>query len=240
MANESKRKILIIENDENISSVIVTRFLYLGYDVSLSTNGAEALITFNQEWPDLVILDILLPKIDGYEVCRKIRKKSKVPIIILTALNKVSNRIMGLKIGADDYITKPFSLIELETRVMSKLRRSNPQKFKITPARQETFQFGSVIVNIANKQVFKNSKQLVLTVIEFSLLELLIKNSGLELSRIEILNNIWGYTPARFVDTRVVDVHIYRLRLKIEDTPRTPDFILTARGTGYIFQPFKL
>lgn len=240
MANESKRKILIIENDENISSVISTRFLSLGYDVSLSTNGAEALIIFNQEWPDLVILDILLPKIDGYEVCRRIRKKSKVPIIILTALNKVSNRIMGLKIGADDYITKPFSLIELEIRVMAKLRRSDPQKFETLPNRQETFQFGKVVVNIADKQILKNNKQLTLTGMEFSLLELLIKNSGQALSRVEILNSIWGYTPSRFVDTRIVDVHIYRLRLKIEDTPRTPDFILTARGIGYIFQPSKL
>ena len=237
--NDSKRKILIIENEANISSIISTRFLYLGYDVSLSTNGAEALIIFNQECPDLVIIDILLPKIDGYEVCRRIRKKSKVPIIILTALNKISNRIMGLKMGADDYITKPFSLTELELRVILKLRRSNPQKFKVIPNRQETFQFGNVVINTANKQVLKNNNQLTLTSIEFSLLELLIQNSGHELSRAEILNNIWGYTPARFVDTRLVDVHIYRLRLKIEDTPSTPDFILTARGTGYFFQPFK-
>ena len=237
--NDSKRKILIIENEANISSIISTRFLYLGYDVSLSTNGAEALIIFNQECPDLVIIDILLPKIDGYEVCRRIRKKSKVPIIILTALNKISNRIMGLKMGADDYITKPFSLTELELRVILKLRRSNPQKFKVIPNRQETFQFGNVVINTANKQVLKNNNQLTLTSIEFSLLELLIQNSGHELSRAEILNNIWGYTPARFVDTRLVDVHIYRLRLKIENTPSTPDFILTARGTGYFFQPFK-
>lgn len=238
--NESKRKILIIENEESISSILVTRFLSLGYDVSLSTNGAEALIIFNQECPDIVILDILLPKIDGYEVCRRIRKKSKVPIIILTALNKVSNRIMGLKIGADDYITKPFSLTELEIRVKSKLRRSETTKFKIISNRQEIFQFGNVIVDIATKNVFKKNKKLTLTGIEFSLLELLIQNSGRELSRVEILNNIWGYTPARFVDTRLVDVHIYRLRLKIEDTPSTPDYILTARGTGYIFQPSTL
>ena len=238
--NDSKRKILIVENEANISSIISTRFLYLGYDVSLSTNGAEALIIFNQECPDLVIIDILLPKIDGYEVCRRIRKKSRIPIIILTALNKISNRIMGLKMGADDYMTKPFSLTELELRVISKLRRPGSQKFKVISNRQETFQFGNLVVNTANKQILKNNNQLTLTSIEFSLLELLIQNSGRELSRAEILNNIWGYTPARFVDTRLVDVHIYRLRLKIEDTPSTPDFILTARGTGYIFQPFNL
>ena len=240
MVNDSKRKILIVENEANISSIISTRFLYLGYDVSLSTNGAEALIIFNQECPDLVIIDILLPKIDGYEVCRRIRKKSRIPIIILTALNKISNRIMGLKMGADDYMTKPFSLTELELRVISKLRRPGSQKFKVISNRQETFQFGNLVVNTANKQILKNNNQLTLTSIEFSLLELLIQNSGRELSRAEILNNIWGYTPARFVDTRLVDVHIYRLRLKIEDTPSTPDFILTARGTGYIFQPFNL
>jgi OmpR family response regulator RpaB len=240
VVNDSKRKILIVENEANISSIISTRFLYLGYDVSLSTNGAEALIIFNQECPDLVIIDILLPKIDGYEVCRRIRKKSRIPIIILTALNKISNRIMGLKMGADDYMTKPFSLTELELRVISKLRRPGSQKFKVISNRQETFQFGNLVVNTANKQILKNNNQLTLTSIEFSLLELLIQNSGRELSRAEILNNIWGYTPARFVDTRLVDVHIYRLRLKIEDTPSTPDFILTARGTGYIFQPFNL
>jgi OmpR family response regulator RpaB len=238
--NKSKRKILIIDNETNISSIVSTRLLYLGYNVCLSTNGAEALIIFNQECPDLVILDILLPKLDGYEVCHRIRKKSKVPIIILTALNKVSNRIMGLKIGADDYITKPFSLNELEIRIISKLRHSDPQKFSLLSKRHETFQFGNVIVNLANKKLLKNNHPLTLTSIEFSLLELLIQNAGRELSRAEILDNIWGYTPARFVDTRLVDVHIYRLRVKIEDTPSAPSFILTARGIGYIFQPFKL
>jgi len=240
VANKSKRKILIIENDENISSVISTRFLSLGYDVSLSTNGAEALIIFNQEWPDLVILDILLPKIDGYEVCRQMRKNSDVPIIILSALASPANRVMGLELGADDFITKPFSLKEIAIRINSNLKRSGLQKLKTLPTRQELFYFGDLTINLTTQQVLQNNKQLILTEIEFSLLQLLIQNAGRKLSRATILDNIWGFTPERDIDTRVVDVHIHRLRSKLEENPKIPNFILTVRGIGYKFQTVNL
>jgi OmpR family response regulator RpaB len=178
--------------------------------------------------------------LDGYEVCRQIRKNSNVPIIILTALDNLTNRIMGLELGANDFITKPFSLKELEVRINSSLRYSNIQSSKKVPTRQEIFYFGSLTINLTKQQVLKDNKQLILTGIEFSLLHLLIQNKDQKLSRATILDNIWGYTPERDIDTRVVDVHIHRLRTKLEENPKNPDFILTARGIGYMFRTLDL
>jgi OmpR family response regulator RpaB len=206
----------------------------------MATNGVDALKIINSEYINLIILDILLPKLDGYEVCRQIRKNSNVPIIILTALDNLTNRIMGLELGANDFITKPFSLKELEVRINSSLRYSNIQSSKKVPTRQEIFYFGSLTINLTKQQVLKDNKQLILTGIEFSLLHLLIQNKDQKLSRATILDNIWGYTPERKIDTRIVDVHIYQLRLKLEENPKRPDFILTVRGIGYMFQTLNL
>jgi OmpR family response regulator RpaB len=206
----------------------------------MATNGVDALKIINSEYINLIILDILLPKLDGYEVCRQIRKNSNVPIIILTALDNLTNRIMGLELGANDFITKPFSLKELEVRINSSLRYSNIQSSKKVPTRQEIFYFGSLTINLTKQQVLKDNKQLILTGIEFSLLHLLIQNKDQKLSRATILDNIWGYTPERDIDTRVVDVHIHRLRTKLEENPKNPDFILTARGIGYMFRTLDL
>jgi OmpR family response regulator RpaB len=206
----------------------------------MATNGVDAIKIINSEYINLIILDILLPKLDGYEVCRQIRKNSNVPIIILTALDNLTNRIMGLELGANDFITKPFSLKELEVRINSSLRYSNIQSSKKVPTRQEIFYFGSLTINLTKQQVLKDNKQLILTGIEFSLLHLLIQNKDQKLSRATILDNIWGYTPERDIDTRVVDVHIHRLRTKLEENPKNPDFILTARGIGYMFRTLDL
>jgi OmpR family response regulator RpaB len=206
----------------------------------MATNGVDALKIINSEYINLIILDILLPKLDGYEVCRQIRKNSNVPIIILTALDNLTNRIMGLELGANDFITKPFSLKELEVRINSSLRYSNIQSSKKVPTRQEIVYFGSLTINLTKQQVLKDNKQLILTGIEFSLLHLLIQNKDQKLSRATILDNIWGYTPERDIDTRVVDVHIHRLRTKLEENPKNPDFILTARGIGYMFRTLDL
>ena len=200
--------------------------------------GEEALKVFRKESPDLIILDIMLPKIGGYEVCKELRKGSSVPIIMLTALGDISDRVMGLEFGADDYVLKPFSPKELEARVRSVLRRiKKPPEAKILHENQ-LLQIGNLIIDTKKRQVLKGSKRIRLTAMEFNLLELLINQAGERLSRSYILDSVWGYTPQRYVDTRVVDVHISRLRAKLEEDPSNPDLILTARGTGYMFQNF--
>jgi len=230
-----KGNILIVDSETTVRQSLAKHFIDTGYKVFLSTNGAEALKITNREDINLVILDILLPKIDGYEVCRQIRKNLHIPIIILTALDSFNNRIMGLESGANDFLSKPVSLKELEIKVHYSF-----QEFKKRPTQQEIFYFGSLIINLTKQQVFINNRQLLLTEIEFSLLQLLVQNAGRELSRAIILDNIWGYTPERDIDMRIVDVHISRLRSKLEKNPKNPDFILTVRGIGYVFQNLNL
>jgi len=225
--------ILIIDNEIQTTQALANKLRELDYKVFSAANGKDAFPIFNRERPDLIIIDVLLPKMDGYEVCRRIRKIRNVPIILLTALENIANRILGLELGADDYVIKPFSFKELEARIKAILRR---YKYEYSE-RKESFQFGNLTLNIDRRQIKKNNEQLTLTPIEFSLLELLIKHAGCTLSRPTILTNIWGYTPQRPIDTRIVDVHIYRLRSKIEENSSKPDFILTTRGIGYIFQP---
>ena len=176
----------------------------------------------------------MLPKLDGYTVCSELRKKSNVPIIMLTARGDISDRVMGLEFGADDYVIKPFYPKELEARVRSLLRRS--EKTSNYSSNKYLFQIGNLTINTQKQQVFRDNARVRLTGIEFSLLELLITNAGERLSRAYILDTVWGYTPERYLDTRVVDVHISRLRSKLEIDPGKPDLILTARGTGYMFQ----
>lgn len=189
---------------------------------------------FKKERPNLVILDLMLPKIDGYGVCRELRKESKVPIIMLTALGGISDRVTGLELGADDYVIKPFSPKELEARIRSVLRRT--QKPVTQKANSEIFYMGNLKIDTLKRQVFKSNRRIKLTGTEFNLLELLINRAGERLTRTLILDKIWGYIPERYVDTRLVDVHISRLRSKLEEDPSNPDLILTARGTGYMFQ----
>ena len=180
----------------------------------------------------------MLPKLDGYEVCRQIRKKSQIPIIILTSLSNISNRILGLELGADDYVVKPFSPKELEVRITSAIRRSNLKTQTFIKNKKQILKISNMIIDRDGRKIIKNNLEIKPTNIEYNILELLIENAGKELSRAIILDNIWGYTPERYVDTRIVDVHISRLRAKIEDDPRNPDLILTARGIGYKFQQY--
>ena len=232
-----KEKILVVDYDVPLSLILATKLNILGYKVLLASNGKDALNTFNREQPNLVILDILLPKLDGYEVCRKIREGSQVPIIMLTSLGGISDRVLGLELGADDYVVKPFSPKELEARIRAVLRRTHPKQKTQLEKKQNFFYLGDLVIDLNKKIVIKNDLRILLTGIEFSLLELLISNAGKRLSRTTILDNVWGYTPERYVDTRVVDVHISRLRSKLEKDPGNPDFIITARGVGYMLQP---
>ena len=231
-----KEKILIVDDETSIRRILETRLSMIGYEVVSASDGEEALVIFRKEYPNLVVLDVMMPKLDGYGVCQELRKESDVPIIMLTALGDVSDRITGLELGADDYVIKPFSPKELEARIRSVLRRVD--KIPVCPGIPSSgiISIGFLKVDTNKRQVYKNNERVRLTGMEFSLLELLISRAGEPFSRAAILQEVWGYTPERHVDTRVVDVHISRLRAKLEDDPSNPDLILTARGTGYLFQ----
>lgn len=230
-------KILIVNAEKGIRNVLYKRLSLLGYRVSLVTTGKEALQILRTDYPHLVLLDLILPNLDGYEICYNIRKYSKVPIILLTALKDVTSRVEALEIGADDFLIKPFSLKELEARIRAILRRTNYDS-NTTLSPNRSIRFDTLSVNWDQRSVVKKNSKINLTRVEFRLLELLFENSGKILSRSVILNNIWGYTPERDVDTRIVDVHISRLRSKLEDNSRKPDFILTVRGKGYVFNKY--
>lgn len=232
----SSTKILVIDCELKIQTLLVTRLNNLGYKVFLAANGKDALLNFTRNQPDIVVLDLLLPKLDGYKLCRKIRETSQVPIIILTALNDISDKVKGFNLGADDYLIKPFSPKELEARIKSVLKRSNPQTHEHTIDDPKIFQVENLTIDLEKKSVLKNNLKLTLTNLECSLLKLLIENAGRSFSRTMLLDNVWGYIPVRQIDTRIVDVQISRLRAKIEKDPSQPDFIITVRGIGYKFQ----
>lgn len=232
-------KILIVDDEASIRRILETRFKMLGFDTATAADGEEALDIFNKFAPDIVVLDIMMPKMDGYGVTKEVRKQADTPIIILTALGDVAERITGLELGADDYVVKPFSPKELEARVKCILRRTASKGGATPAANKETnnvVMIGNLKVDLNKRQVFKKNERVRLTGMEFSLLELLVKNSGKPFSRGEILQHVWSYPPDHRIDTRVVDVHISRLRSKLETDISNPELILTARGIGYMFQ----
>ncbi|WP_341529500.1 response regulator transcription factor [Nostoc sp. UHCC 0302] len=231
----NKEKILVVDDEANIRRILKTRLSMIGYDVVLASDGEEALEAFRSCNPDLVVLDVTMPKLDGYDVCQELRKESDTPIIMLTALGDISDRITGLEFGADDYMVKPFSPRELESRIAAMLRRLKKASANRI-AKPGVMHIGKIKIDMNKRQVYKDNERIRLTGVEFSLLESLVKNSGEVFSRAEILQLVWGYTSEHHVDTRVVDVHIYRLRSKLEDDPNNPELILTARGNGYLFQ----
>lgn len=235
---ETRQVILVADDEASIRRILETRLKMIGYDVVTASDGEEALAMFNKQTPDLIVLDVMMPKLDGYGVTREVRRTSDVPIIILTALSDVSERITGLELGADDYVTKPFSPKELEARVKSVLRRTTNRETiastgKIT---KNVIATGQIKIDTVRRQVYRKNERIRLTGMEFSLLELLVNNSGQAFSRNEILQHVWAYPPDHRIDTRVVDVHISRLRSKLETDPTNPELILTARGMGYMFQ----
>ncbi len=235
---DSHQKILVADDEASIRRILEARLSMIGYDIITATDGEEAIAAFNKHNPDLIVLDVMMPKIDGYGVTREIRRTSDVPIIILTALGDVSERITGLELGADDYVIKPFSPKELEARVKAVLRRTNTKEVSAPASKiaKNVITTGNIRIDTARRQVFRKNERIRLTGMEFSLLELLVNNSGQAYSRNEILQHVWSYPPDHRIDTRVVDVHISRLRSKLETDPANPELILTARGIGYMFQ----
>ena len=231
------KKILVADPEISIRQLLKRRLSLLGYNVFLATNGKEALFLFHKEQPNLIILDAILPIINGYKVCIEIRKESHIPVIMLTALSNISDRIRGLELGADDYLIKPFSPKELEVRTYSILRRIHFQNsLTLENYRQNVLQVGSLLLDINKRQISKGKERIKLTDMEFNLLELLITKAGEQVSRSTIFDRIWGYRPERYLDTRIVDVHISRLRSKLEEDPSNPMIIITIRGIGYMFQ----
>ncbi len=233
--SKSKEQILVVDDEASIRRILEARLSMIGYMVHSASNGEEALDLFHRHHPDMLVLDVMMPKLDGYGVCQEVRRESDVPIIMLTALGDVADRITGLELGADDYVIKPFSPKELEARIRSVLRRIDKDSGSGSMS-SGLIQVSQLRIDTNKRQVFKGDERIRLTGMEFSLLELLVSRSGEPFSRSEILKEVWGYTPERHVDTRVVDVHISRLRAKLEEDPANPELILTARGTGYLFQ----
>jgi DNA-binding response OmpR family regulator len=198
--------------------------------VVTALDGVEALEQANVCNPDLVILDLMLPRMDGLEVCRAVRRDSTVPIIILTAKDSEVDTVLGLELGADDYLVKPFRLRELLARVKAHLRRAEmPQVRSATPP--DRIQFGRMVVEREGRKVFRDGTEVVLTLKEYDLLDYLLANAGKVMSREVLLDKVWGYEYAG--DSRTVDVHIRWLREKVEVEPANPQHIKTVRGIGY-------
>ncbi|MBN3909361.1 MAG: response regulator transcription factor [Nostoc sp. NMS1] len=231
-----KGTILVVDDEASIRRILQTRLEMIGYNVVQASDGEEALSAFRKETPDLIVLDVMMPKLDGYGVCQEIRKQSDVPIIMLTALGDVADRITGLELGADDYMTKPFSPKELEARICSLLRRRNDRTTTAAIYNLGVMVVNNLKIDTNKRQVYKAGERITLTGVEYSLLELLMSYPGKSFTGGEILQQVWGYSAEQHADTRVVDVHISRLRSKLEDDLENPEYILTARGSGYFFQ----
>ena len=230
-----KGKILVVDDEASIRQIVEARLNMAGFEVVTAADGEEAIEAYKQEQPDLIVLDIMMPRVDGLQVCREIRKLDSVPIIMLTAKGEIPDRINALEMGADDYLTKPFSPRELEARIKAVLRRT-----MLNPTKPAAIELETIAIDLVKRQVFKHGEKVKLTEMEFSLLELLVLHPGKPFTRNEILQQVWGYRSNQYSDTRVVDVHVSRLRSKLEKDVSEPELILTARGTGYMFQNYNL
>lgn len=225
----AKEKILVIDDEKNIVELLKYNLEKEGYDVVCAYDGIEAINTARQERPDLIILDIMLPGQGGLEVCRIIRKETKTPIIMATAKGDEIDKILGLELGADDYVTKPFSPRELVARVKAVLRRTSSKLDE-----KDELVFDELTINLMKHEVRKNGTEVDLKPKEFDLLKLLTTNPGKVFTRDFLLEQLWGYDYLG--DTRTVDVHMRRLRQKIEADPANPRFLRTVHGIGYKFQ----
>ena len=240
LPSQPKATILVVDDEAAVRRVLVMRLQLSGYRVICAEDGEQALEMFHNESPDLVVLDVMLPKLDGFAVCRRLRAESCVPIIFLSAVEAISERVAGLDLGADDYLPKPFSPKELEARISTILRRVGRGNAVVEsrelPTGQGVLRLGDLVVDTNRRQVTRGSERINLTYTEFSLLELLFRDPGHVVPRAEILEQLWGYPPRRAADLRVVDVYVARLRGKLEPDPRNPELILTVRGIGYASQ----
>jgi two-component system OmpR family response regulator len=221
-------KILIVEDDQNLLATLKYNLIKESYSVVTAIDGVQALEIARREKPGLIVLDVMLPKLSGFEVCRILRKEMTVPILMLTAKTEEVDKIVGLEIGADDYMTKPFSMRELLARIGAMLRRAE----MVQPVGVEkVLKVNDLEIDSGRHKAFLKGTALELTPKEFELLSFLARNKGFVFSREQLLEKVWGYDYAG--DTRTVDVHIRWLRQKIESNPAKPKRLLTVRGTGY-------
>ncbi len=223
------KKILLVEDDDTLRRTLAYNLTKEDYDVIQTGDGAQALTLARDNAPDLIVLDVMLPSLDGLSVCRILRNESDVPIIMLTARGSEVDRIVGLEIGADDYIVKPFSLGEFLARVRAILRRS-PSRHAVV----DRLESGDLVLDLIARRVTRGGEELRMTHKEFDLLATLMRNRGAVLSRDLLLERVWGYDYSG--QTKTVDVHVRWLREKIEDDPSAPQRIVTVRGVGYRFE----
>ena len=222
-------KILIVEDEPNMVSGLRDNFEYEGYQVITAGDGSEGLQRALADAPDLVVLDVMMPKMSGLDVCKQLKaKRPSIPIIMLTARGQELDKVVGLELGADDYVTKPFSIRELLARVKAVLRRAHT-----LPKERERYSFGEVEVDLRSYQVMRKGKPVDFSAKEFELLKYFLCHTGETLSRDRLLEDVWGYN--HYPTTRTVDAHIVRLRQKLEPDPAEPRFILTVHGVGYKF-----
>ena len=225
---ETNIKILIVEDEADMLKGLRDNFEYEGYQVVAVKDGEEGLRRASSDKPDLVILDVMLPKMSGLEMCKRLRARSRVPILMLTARGQEVDKVAGLELGADDYVTKPFSIRELLARVKALLRRADPGRQPI-----EGYSFGAVSVDFLTHRATRSGRPLEFSTMELELLRYFILHRGEPLSRDRLLEEVWGYENSP--TTRTVDTHVMKVRQKVEEDPSHPRFILTLHGTGYKF-----
>ena len=223
-------RVLIVEDEESFVEALTVGLTREGFTVSVARDGKEALDLFNAHSPDIVLLDVMLPLVSGVDVCREIRARSQVPIIMVTAKGEEIDAVVGLEVGADDYVTKPYRLRELISRMRSVLRRAR-WRAESNTFRGDVIEVGDVAVDPERHEVFVRGEQIELPLKEFALLELLLTNAGRVLTRDALIDQVWG--SGYVGDTKTLDVHVKRLRSKIEDDPSNPCRIVTIRGLGY-------
>jgi DNA-binding response OmpR family regulator len=224
--------ILLVDDEDSVQKLLTYPLERDGFRVVPAHDGEEALLRFAEQPVDLVVLDVMLPKLDGLEVCKRLRLQSSVPIIMLTARDDEFDKVLGLELGADDYITKPFSIREFRSRVRALLRRvSSPRQ---ATGESSTIEAGEVLIDLARRTVEVGGRSVQLTYVEFELLRALAASPGRVYSRQQLLEALWG--SADYRDPRTIDVHIRHLREKIERDPSEPEYIFTVRGVGYRFR----
>lgn len=222
-------KVLIVEDDEAMAVALRDGFDYEGYEVTLARDGAEGMRLATGATPDLIILDVMLPRVTGLDICKRLRTEgSTVPIIMLTARGQEVDKVLGLKLGADDYVTKPFSFLELMARVEAVMRRAAGVRERL-----ERYAFGDISVDFTTHEATRAGKTLRLSAREFQLLRFFIERRGQVVTREQLLDSVWGYENMPF--TRTVDMHIAKLRKKIEDSSRDPRYLVTVHRVGYKF-----
>jgi two-component system response regulator RegX3 len=225
-------RILVVEDEESFSDALGYMLRREGFEVALAATGPDGVAEFDRNGADLVLLDLMLPGLSGLEVCRALRQRSDVPVIMLTAKDAEVDKVVGLEIGADDYVTKPFSARELVARMRAVLRRRGAEP---EDNGSSVLESGPVRMDVDRHVVSVDSESVAMPLKEFELLEFLLRNSGRVLTRGQLIDRIWGSDYVG--DTKTLDVHVKRLRAKIEPSPSTPRYLLTVRGLGYKFEP---